>query len=178
MEPREASDDFRAEIRKAAKALAADYHELFGKELAESAGLYAEEKVMATRQRKLVFELNRTGKYLELKESLRDIIVRLVKEKYRKSGNMGYDEMRDLYNDLYVHLIDNMHRALNDLIAGPKKPAEPQVPDDSKLAHLQALADEYEANFDIKRATQYHQASTSAETPSLLLPRPCLASPC
>ena len=169
VEPTEASEDFRTEVRKAAMALAADYHTMFKEELAASPGVHAEEKVVAARQRKLVFELNRTGKYLELKETLRSIIVRVVKEKYRKSGEMGYDEMRDLYNDLYVHLIDEMHHALNDLIKGPKKKLEPPVPDDSRLAELQALADEYEINGDIKRATQLHAVCSRLFSLSVLV---------
>eukprot|EP00951_Prasinocladus_malaysianus_P022423 scaffold187820_cov35-Prasinocladus_malaysianus.AAC.2 len=62
---------------------------MFGPELSAAGGVHAEEKEMAARQRKLVFELNRTGKYLELKEKLRGLIVKVVKEKYRKSGDMG-----------------------------------------------------------------------------------------
>eukprot|EP00873_Tetraselmis_striata_P034858 jgi/Tetstr1/455122/TSEL_041974.t1 len=156
VEPKQASDDFRSEVRRAAKSLAADYMAMFGEELEREKGPYAQEKVMAARQRKLVFELNRTGKYLELKDTLRGVIVRVVQEKYKKSGAMGYDEMRELYNDLYVYLMDEMHRSLNDLIKGPKKRLEPVVPDSMRLAQLQALADEYEVNEDFKRASRCH----------------------
>uniref|UniRef100_A0A061QN23 Tetratricopeptide repeat protein 18-like n=2 Tax=Tetraselmis sp. GSL018 TaxID=582737 RepID=A0A061QN23_9CHLO len=156
-EPHEAADDFRAEVRKSAKFLAAEYHSMFADEPELHDGSESEEKVMAARQRRVVFELNRTGKYLEIKERLRAIIVRVVQERYHKSGDMGYDEMQGLYNDLYVHLIDEMHRELNHLIHGPYKKPEEAVPDDAELARLQALADEYEVVSDVKRATQCHQ---------------------
>lgn len=178
VEPKQASDDFRSEVRRAAKSLAADYMAMFGEELEREKGPYAQEKVMAARQRKLVFELNRTGKYLELKDTLRGVIVRVVQEKYKKSGAMGYDEMRELYNDLYVYLMDEMHRSLNDLIKGPKKRLEPVVPDSMRLAQLQALADEYEVNEDFKRASRCHTVGGTAlarAPPCASLAVPCLA---
>eukprot|EP00951_Prasinocladus_malaysianus_P022422 scaffold187820_cov35-Prasinocladus_malaysianus.AAC.1 len=67
--------------------------------------------------------------------------------------------MRELYNDLYVYLIDEMHRSLNDLIRGPTKAPKSPEPDESQLAALQALADEYEVNLNFPRAERCHQYS-------------------
>lgn len=48
----------------------------------------------AAKRKQLVFELNRNGQYLALKEQLKAGVLRIVKEQYHKSGGMGKDEMQ------------------------------------------------------------------------------------
>ena len=48
----------------------------------------------AQRRKQLVFELNRSGQYLRLKEQLKAGVVAIVKESYHKSGSMGRQEMQ------------------------------------------------------------------------------------
>lgn len=48
----------------------------------------------AAKRKQLVFELNKNGQYLQLKEQLKAGVLRIVKEQYQKSGSMGRDEMQ------------------------------------------------------------------------------------
>lgn len=48
----------------------------------------------AAKRKQLVFELNKNGQYLRLKEQLKAGVLRIVKEQYHKSGGMDRDEMQ------------------------------------------------------------------------------------
>lgn len=49
---------------------------------------------VAAKRKQLVFELNKNGQYLRLKEQLKLGVLRIVKEDYHKSGGMGREEMQ------------------------------------------------------------------------------------
>ena len=85
--PVTASEDFKAQVEVVARALAREYSSVFP--TPESA-LVVE---AGTRHKQLVFELNRSGKYLQLKDSLRKAVVRIVRERFLKSGSMSPNEM-------------------------------------------------------------------------------------
>lgn len=71
---------------------------------------------------------------------------------------MGPSEMSELYNDLYVHLLDQMHVALTALTDSTPKPRPAAAPDASSLAALKALADEVEVSGQAAaRAEAVHQ---------------------
>ena len=53
----------------------------------------------AAKRKQLVFELNRNGQYLHLKEQLKAGVLRIVKEQYHKSGGMGREEMQASCSD-------------------------------------------------------------------------------
>ena len=57
-------------------------------------GSPAEPQQAAAKRKQLVFELNRSGQYLHLKEQLKAAVLRIVKEHYHKSGGMGREEMQ------------------------------------------------------------------------------------
>lgn len=62
---------------------------------AKEGGAGSHDSQQAASQRKqLVFELNRSGQYLRLKEQLKAGVVGIVKESYHKSGGMGRQEMQ------------------------------------------------------------------------------------
>lgn len=48
----------------------------------------------AAKRKQLVFELNKNGQYLRLKEQLKAGVLRIVTEQYHKSGSMDRDEMQ------------------------------------------------------------------------------------
>ena len=54
----------------------------------------ADPQQAAARRKQLVFELNRNGQYLRLKDQLKAAVVGIVKESYHKSGSMGRQEMQ------------------------------------------------------------------------------------
>lgn len=64
--------------------------QMFG---ADEAALGASDTA-ASRRKQLVFELNRSGQYLHIKEQLKASVLRIVKEHYHKSGSMAREEMQ------------------------------------------------------------------------------------
>lgn len=54
----------------------------------------ASEAELKDRKEALAYELNRSGAYYNMQERLKTSIVRVVKEKFRKSGDMGPEEMK------------------------------------------------------------------------------------
>lgn len=48
----------------------------------------------AARRKQLVFELNRSGQYLQIKDQMKASVLRIVKEQYHKSGSMAREEMQ------------------------------------------------------------------------------------
>lgn len=65
-------------------SLAKEYKGMFGSEALEIPEGAVRQEEVAERHRKLVFELNRSGKYLEMKERLKKSVVAIVKEKFRR----------------------------------------------------------------------------------------------
>ena len=54
----------------------------------------ADSQQAAARRKQLVFELNKNGQYLRLKEQLKAAVIGIVKDSYHKSGGMGREEMQ------------------------------------------------------------------------------------
>ncbi|KAG2434617.1 hypothetical protein HXX76_007512 [Chlamydomonas incerta] len=164
--PTTAVDDFKAKVRVIARALAEEYKAVLpppdASVAAAAAGGGAE-----GRHKALIFELNRSGKYAQMRDSLKAAVVSLVREKYRKSGSMSPNEMALLYNDLYGSLLAALHAALNDLVdaaaARPRAPPPPPVPDKQRLAELLELAAQAEAMGDTDRAELLHQRRLLAQ---------------
>lgn len=167
VEPTTATDDFKAQVASIAKALAAEYKAAFPGAPASAPGTAAE--AVESRHKALVFDLNRSGKYLQLKDSLKSAVVAIVKEKYRKSGTMSPNEMALLYNDLYTHLLGAVHASLNSLAGAAGRqakaaPAPEPVPDHAELAKLLDLAGQAEAAGNAARAEALHQRRLLAKT--------------
>lgn len=72
---------------------------MFGAEGAPQ-GAAADAQQAAARRKQLVFELNRSGQYLQLKEQLKASVLRIVKEHYHKSGSMAREEMQACHTPL------------------------------------------------------------------------------
>ena len=140
--------EFKAKCQVVARDLAGKFGAMFE-------GTPSSEAEAADRKKKIVFELNKTGKYLELKDALKESIVKIVKDKYRRSGAMTKREMQDIYNDVYMYLVDEMHVALATLFNQREEVVE-KTPD-AALAELKALAAEYEVNEQWDLAEKLHQ---------------------
>eukprot|EP00899_Mesostigma_viride_P018093 jgi/Mesvir1/26285/Mv01648-RA.3 len=166
-EPREGTEEFRHEIKGAARQLADEYRSLFG----DPGGSLNESMSKAEkleRRKKMAFELNRTGQAFAMKEKMKKLVAKIAKEKFQKTGSMTKEETEDFYNTLYVHLMDEMHAALGDItspgVAIAKKNIKGKVAADSpraaRMAHSQKLlrlADEYEVKMDFANAAKYHK---------------------
>lgn len=138
------------------------------------------------RRRALIYELNKSGAYMSMKESLKSSVVAIVREKFCLSGSMSKDEMSAVYNDLYVLLSEKAHGILNgeraevnnamrtsdgsgldgkdntlrSMDASKKEEAEVEELR-SELSKLKDLADELEAEGDFSSAAAQHQSRLS-----------------
>ena len=151
-EPTGCSEEFRQKCQEIVQGLSEQYQAMFPETSAK--GLSEDEA--SKRKKDLVFDLNTSGKYLQLKDSLRESVVRIVKEKYRRTGHMTHEELQGIYNDVYMYLVDEMHLALAGLF-GPKAEATAALPDKARLHDLQNLADEYEVMGLLESAEKCHQ---------------------
>jgi tetratricopeptide (TPR) repeat protein len=134
------------------KTIAKEYVDMFGEGVLEDAEGCASNEVETDRRRRLVFELNRSGKFIEFQDRLKASILAVAKEKYNR--DLQRDDIKDTCNALYTYLADNMHEALNALRDG-KPSGKPGV-----TAYLQKqyhqLAEECEAAGDVLRADKLH----------------------
>lgn len=162
-EPTGCSEEFRQKCQEIVQGLSEQYQAMFPE--TSDAGLSEDEA--SKRKRDLVFDLNTSGKYLQLKDTLRESVVRIVKEKYRRSGQMTHEELQGIYNDVYMYLVDEMHVALASLF-GPQTEAAKSLPDKSRLHELQNLADEYEVMGLLGSAEKCHQERVLVKNDALL----------
>ena len=142
-----ATEAFRAEVTKSAAVLSKEYAAMFTGEPKD-----ADSK--ATRRKSLVFELNRSGKYHAMKERLKSAASAIIAERFHKGG----EGVQGKYNELYVHLVQEMHAALKKLGSSEEEPEDPRDGvDHAKLARFKALADEYEIAGDQSNADKWHR---------------------
>ena len=110
--PNTATEAFRAEVLSAAGTLSKEYAGMFTGEPLDDGG-------KQLRRKGLVFELNRSGKYHAMKERLKEAAQAIIKERFFEGG----EGVQGKYNELYVHLVDEMHAALRALGAPPSAAA-------------------------------------------------------
>ena len=150
--------------------LAQEYVALFGDAAITAPDGGADAAEAAKRQQQLVFHLNRSGKYLDMKARLKESVRAVAQETFRRGlGALG-DEL-DVYNALYVHTVDAMHAVLNGLRADEAAADAP--PDaaaaaaaEAELERLEQLAAECEVTGDGARAERLHQERCVALTDS------------
>ena len=144
----EAAERYRTEVLSAASTLSKEYAAMFTGEPGDAEGKDA-------RRKALVFELNRSGKYHDLKERLKEAAQGIIKERFFQGG----ESAREKYNELYVHLVEEMHASLRTLGAArePSRVALVDPVDRERLAECKALADEYEIDDEHDSADKWHQ---------------------
>ena len=159
---------FREEVTRAATGLAEEYAAMFTGAPEETEDGSKAPDGAAIRRKRLVFELNRSGKYHDMKERLKDAASEIVKSRFFTASSVrpdDRDEMDAKYDELYVHLVEEMHAALADLGSSPeeteKRRTESEAAaEDAKrasLLRLKRLADEYEINDAHVDAEKWHQ---------------------
>ena len=102
--PSTPADDFKAQIDKAIQMLAAAFKDHYTVSDQEDSSL-----TVPQRHKRLIFQLNRSGEYEGLRDSLKAALVRVVKEELGGSGNMSPEEMGPMYSQLYNRLMDLTH---------------------------------------------------------------------
>ena len=110
----EAAERYRTEVLSAASTLSKEYAAMFTGEPGDAEGKDA-------RRKALVFELNRSGKYHDLKERLKEAAQGIIKERFFQGG----ESAREKYNELYVHLVEEMHASLRTLGAAREPSRSP-----------------------------------------------------
>lgn len=110
----------------------------------------------SARHRRLVFELNRSGRYLDMRRRLQDCLKSVARETLHRAPGATPEEDGALFSALYAHALDEMHGALNALRADEAPPAADAPKGGAEVARLEQLAAECEVTGDTKRAEALH----------------------
>eukprot|EP00727_Mastigamoeba_balamuthi_P013279 m51a1_g8574 hypothetical protein (1067) ;mRNA; r:203518-207077 len=146
---REATADYKHEIEQVVSVLASEYRSLFG--AAGDAGPQAREE----RKKMFYYKLNSTAAYFVMKEKLKKTVVRIVNEKFSRTGFATADEKLLFLNELYVFLLDQMHAALSKSIDSPSESEQDRNRERSEQLRRQAA--DAEAAGHSAEASRYHQ---------------------
>uniref|UniRef100_A0A6U6DKY9 Uncharacterized protein n=2 Tax=Guillardia theta TaxID=55529 RepID=A0A6U6DKY9_GUITH len=153
--PLSAADQFGDDVKEIIYQLADEYHEMFLGEV--SSNISAEG--MEARRQQAIFHLNSSGKYYDYKERLKKSIVRLIHEKFHKSGlDATSEEGKKFISQLYVYLQELMNSNLNKVFAPPKKISAVERSEEAKKKYLREqmrLAIEAEMNQDLHLAASH-----------------------
>lgn len=108
------------------------------------------------RRKKLLYELNSTGKYFAFKEQLKNSVIKIVREKFLRTSVLNDpDELQQFLSELYVFLIDELHKSLNNSLTVEDVPViETNLNDNQQLKHF-AVEAEMNRNYDL--AAYYYQ---------------------
>ena len=110
--PPSAADDFRKQVAQAIKLLSEAYKKQTP--LGGMGGGPEEAEASVMQQHKaLIFDLNCSGAYDSMRESLKAPLLRIVREEIGVSGSMSPAEMRPHYGKLYCRLMDLLHLHLH-----------------------------------------------------------------
>ncbi|XP_060642269.2 cilia- and flagella-associated protein 70 [Anolis sagrei] len=151
---KKAVEDYHSEITSIAASILDEYHELFGRPLAE--GLVVDSQVLEDQKCQLNYELNSSGKYFAFKEQLKHAVVKIVREKYLRTNAFdNLDQLQAFLSELYVYLMDQMHVALNQMLSHQSR--SPPPPTFTTSDQLRLFAREAQTNGDFALASTYYQ---------------------
>ena len=103
-----------------------------------------------------MYELNSTGKYFAFKEQLKHSVIKIVREKFLRTTKFeNNDELQTFISQLYVFLLDEMHRSLNKSVHIEEPEAIPPLRNTD--AQLRTFALEAECNGDYLLAADYYK---------------------
>jgi hypothetical protein len=123
------------QIKSIAASLAKEYQATLGGAPEAGSPMPASGAGQAGGVKQLVFRLNHSGKYLQLREALKAAVVELAKEQFRRSSNAGagegaaaaQEQAAVLHHRLFAQLLDEMHAALKALAAPALPPPSSQA---------------------------------------------------
>ncbi|XP_028669775.2 cilia- and flagella-associated protein 70-like isoform X1 [Erpetoichthys calabaricus] len=147
--------DYHREIVRVADLVMKEYQELFGSAVARG-DLALDPSAQEERKRKLLGELNYSGKYFTFKEQLKHSVVRVVREKLLQTSTFSDQaQLQAFLSQLYTFLVDQMHVSLNQTLQVNVPNGEARaLKDCSQLRHF---AREAEINADYDLASMYYQ---------------------
>ena len=152
---KKAVDDYHAQIVNVANLLLDEFRCLNGAEI-ENGGLGQSNEDMESRRKTFLYELNTSGKYFAFKEQMKNAVIKIVREKYfHTSSFTDQEELQSFLTDLYVFLVDEMHKGLNKALSVDEQAHLPtSIVDNDMLKHF---AKEAEINQDYDLAAKYYQ---------------------
>ncbi|XP_072839051.2 cilia- and flagella-associated protein 70 [Pogona vitticeps] len=151
---KKAVEDYHTQVISIAGAILDEYHELFGRQLAEGGAL--DSHALEDQKCQLNYELNSSGKYFAFKEQLKHAVVKIVREKYLKTTAFdSLDQLQAFLSELYVYLVDQMHVALNQVLS--HQSPSPPLPTYTTSEQLRLFAQEAQNNEDYLLAATYYQ---------------------
>eukprot|EP00058_Branchiostoma_floridae_P027859 XP_002613350.1 hypothetical protein BRAFLDRAFT_118737 [Branchiostoma floridae] len=150
-----AVEDFHTQVAGVANLLLDEFRELFGEEFIPGQET-PDPRRMEERRKKLIYELNTSGKYFAFKEQLKHAVVKIVREKYLKTTAFASkEELQAFLSELYVYLVDQMHVGLSKVVSLEDQAPVPEPLTDS--AQLKHFAREAEVNENFQLAERYYQ---------------------
>ncbi|KAL5271118.1 hypothetical protein ACHWQZ_G001688 [Mnemiopsis leidyi] len=148
----EAVSEYHKQIGDVANLVLNEYRQKFGvsNESPDSDDLSDE------RKRALIYDLNSSGKYFAFKERLKQSVVKVVREKFFKtSAFQKEEELHQFLSELYVFLIEQMHKGVSNVFSLQNNAAPlPSPLDEESLIHF---AKEAELNQNFELAARYYQ---------------------
>ncbi|CAF4058453.1 unnamed protein product, partial [Rotaria magnacalcarata] len=146
-----AVDDYHQQIKNVCNLILDEYRKVCIDDINVEGTLPNDQK-----RRKLLYELNSTGKYFAFKEQLKHSVIKIVREKYLRTSKFNDpDELQTFISQLYVFLLDEMHRSLNKSL-NIEEP-EPVPPSRNTDPQLRIFALEAESNGDYLLAAHYYK---------------------
>ncbi|XP_033101103.1 cilia- and flagella-associated protein 70-like isoform X2 [Anneissia japonica] len=150
-----AVDDFHQQVASIGNLVLEEFRELFADQLANGE-LPQVNNSVEERRRKLIYELNSSGKYFAFKEQLKHSVVKVVREKYLQTSTFTDQErLQAFLSELYVFLVDEMHVGLSNVLSlEDETPVPAPLTDTMQLKHF---AREAEVNENFELAAKYYQ---------------------
>ncbi|XP_077996402.1 cilia- and flagella-associated protein 70-like isoform X2 [Glandiceps talaboti] len=150
-----AVEDFHHQVASVGNLVLEEFRGLFADQLIQG-DLPGGTESSDERRRKLLYELNTSGKYFAFKEQLKHSVVKIVREKYLKTTTFtDKEELHTFLSQLYVFLIDQMHAGLGKVLSlEDETPVPPPLTDTAQLKHF---AREAEVNENFEVAAKYYQ---------------------
>ncbi|XP_022106996.1 cilia- and flagella-associated protein 70-like isoform X2 [Acanthaster planci] len=150
-----AVEDFHKQVASIGTMVLEEFRGMFAGKL-ENGELPSSRDEQEDRRRKLLYELNSSGKYFAYKEQLKHSVVKIVREKYLKTSAFdNKEELQAFLSDLYIFLVDQMHCGLGKVLSlEDETPVPAPLTDCAQLKHF---AREAEVNEDFELAAKYYQ---------------------
>ncbi|XP_075258930.1 cilia- and flagella-associated protein 70-like isoform X3 [Convolutriloba macropyga] len=149
-----AVDDFHSQVVNVVNLILEQYRDLFAEEISNGSREQSAEG-MKQRYQTLIYELNTSGKYFAFREQLKYSVIKIVREKYLRTTNFeSQAELQKFLSELYVFLIDEMHKGLAKVLTlEDQTPVPEPLTDADQLKHF---AREAEMNNNMKLADQFY----------------------
>ncbi|XP_071963132.1 cilia- and flagella-associated protein 70-like [Antedon mediterranea] len=150
-----AVDDFHQQVGSISNLVLEEFRGLFADQL-DNGELPQGNEAVEDRRRKLIYELNSSGKYFAFKEQLKHSVVKIVREKYLKTSTFtDKEQLQAFLSELYVFLVDEMHTGMGKVLSlEDETPVPSPLMDSMQLKHF---AREAEVNENYELAAKYYQ---------------------